>query len=237
MKQIIMLFVLLVAATSVSAQDVIVLKDGNTITSKVVEVGTKEIKYKKWSNQNGPIYTISITDIYAINYENGERETFSNNAATQQNNAFKSESQQQTQNYGANNSWNSSNNNNGYAQNTYKGHTKEELVSSAKRWDTAGDVFCYIGVFGGMLTGVLVCDDWLPGTIIALGGVAIGGIINMIFDGVANRRWQAADQLTASHLYKQDFNLGSTRLSAGIDLMNDRTTNSQTLGMGVSFNF
>lgn len=72
MKQIIMLFVLLVAATSVSAQDVIVMKDGNIITSKVVEVGTKEIKYKKWSNQNGPLYTIPITDIYAINYENGE---------------------------------------------------------------------------------------------------------------------------------------------------------------------
>ena len=92
-------------------------------------------------------------------------------------------------------------------------------------------------VHDGRGCGVAVEGSQAVASIIGLGGVAIGGIINMIFDGVANRRWQAADQLTASHLYRQDFNLGSTRLSAGIDLMNDRTTNSQTLGLGVSFNF
>lgn len=44
-----------------SAQDVIVKKDGSTIVSKVLEVNTDNIKYKKFSNQNGPTYTISIS--------------------------------------------------------------------------------------------------------------------------------------------------------------------------------
>ena len=50
-----MLFVLF-AATTVYSQDIIVKKDGSTIISKVLEVGTSEIKYKKVSNQDGPTY-------------------------------------------------------------------------------------------------------------------------------------------------------------------------------------
>ena len=39
-----LLFLMLLLATSVSAQDVIVKKDGSTILSKVIEIGTTEIK-------------------------------------------------------------------------------------------------------------------------------------------------------------------------------------------------
>ncbi len=37
---------------------------------------TNEIKYKKISNPNGPLYTIENTDVLSITYTNGERETF-----------------------------------------------------------------------------------------------------------------------------------------------------------------
>ncbi len=57
------------------AQDVIVKKDGSTITSKVTEITGSEIKYKKFSNLNGPTYTIGKNEVNYINYENGERET------------------------------------------------------------------------------------------------------------------------------------------------------------------
>ena len=63
----------------VSAQDVIVKKDGSTILSKVLEVNQNDIKYKKHSNKNGPTYTINKSDIISINYENGEKDTFSTN--------------------------------------------------------------------------------------------------------------------------------------------------------------
>lgn len=58
------------------AQDVIVLKDGTTILSKVTEVSSSEIKYKKISNLDGPIFTIKSSDILSINYNNGEKDSF-----------------------------------------------------------------------------------------------------------------------------------------------------------------
>ena len=61
-----------------SAQDLIVKKDGNVIQTKVIKIGTSEVEYKKWSNQNGPQYSIAVADILAINYQNGEKETFEN---------------------------------------------------------------------------------------------------------------------------------------------------------------
>lgn len=66
----------LVSSQITLAQDVIVKKDGSTVLSKVMEIGSTEIKYKKWSNQDGPLYTISVSELQSINYENGERETF-----------------------------------------------------------------------------------------------------------------------------------------------------------------
>ena len=65
-------------AVCASAQDMIVKKDGTVIQAKVMKVGTSEVDYKKWSNQNGPQYSIAVADILAINYQNGEKETFEN---------------------------------------------------------------------------------------------------------------------------------------------------------------
>lgn len=56
------------------AQDVIVKKDGSTLLSKVLEINSLEIKYKKWSNLEGPIYTIDKKEVSTINYQNGEVE-------------------------------------------------------------------------------------------------------------------------------------------------------------------
>ena len=67
-----------VAGSYASAQDLIVKKDGSVIQAKVTKIGTSEVEYKKWSNQNGPQYSISVADILAINYQNGEKETFEN---------------------------------------------------------------------------------------------------------------------------------------------------------------
>lgn len=58
------------------AQDIIVKKDGSTIISKVYEIGNSYVKYKKYTNQQGPIYSIDSSDIMRINYENGEIENF-----------------------------------------------------------------------------------------------------------------------------------------------------------------
>lgn len=62
-----------------NAQDVIWKKDGTKILAKVIEVNTDNIKYKKYSNQSGPIYTLYISSISSINYQNGDREDYESN--------------------------------------------------------------------------------------------------------------------------------------------------------------
>ena len=44
------------AGSYASAQDLIVKKDGSVIQAKVTKIGTSEVEYKKWSNQDGPQY-------------------------------------------------------------------------------------------------------------------------------------------------------------------------------------
>ena len=76
------LFLLLLVCTtmfSASAQDMVVKKNGTIIKAKVIKVGSSEVEYKKWTNQNGPIYTISVNELFAINYQNGEKDMFENN--------------------------------------------------------------------------------------------------------------------------------------------------------------
>jgi len=70
------LFLLCIAGMT-TAQDVIVMKDQSTIMSKVLEITSTEIKYKKWNNQDGPTYSIDRSEVLSINYENGEVENFS----------------------------------------------------------------------------------------------------------------------------------------------------------------
>ena len=73
MKKILLLLMLL-SSTMLKAQDVIVMNDGSTIICKVIEIGTTEVKYKKYSNLDGPLYSILRSDIQNVNFENGERE-------------------------------------------------------------------------------------------------------------------------------------------------------------------
>lgn len=68
----------------VMAQDVIVKTDQSTVLSKVLEITSTEIKYKKWNNIEGPTYSIDRSEVLNINYENGEVENFSNTAEKQQ---------------------------------------------------------------------------------------------------------------------------------------------------------
>lgn len=81
MKQLKYIFCFLfvtIASNIVVAQDMIVTNDGTIIKAKVTKVGATEVEYKKWTNQDGPIYTVKISNLIAINYQNGEKDTFSN---------------------------------------------------------------------------------------------------------------------------------------------------------------
>ena len=86
MKRLLLFVVLFCVSWSVMAQDVIVKKDGSTILSKVMEINDAEIKYKKWSNQDGPVYSIKRVEVSSINYQNGEVEKYADEVTGSQSN-------------------------------------------------------------------------------------------------------------------------------------------------------
>ena len=62
--------------TTLNAQDIIILNNTDEIKSKVIEILDSQVKYKKWTNLNGPSYSIDKSEIFMIKYANGEKETF-----------------------------------------------------------------------------------------------------------------------------------------------------------------
>lgn len=68
---------LLLCIATASAKDVIVKTDGAQIDAKVEEVTESVIKYRKFSNLTGPIYSIPISSVASIKYENGAEDLFS----------------------------------------------------------------------------------------------------------------------------------------------------------------
>jgi len=82
MKRVLILTVMLVIGVfSVNAQDLIILKNGNVIEGKVMEISPTEIRYKRLNNLNGPMMIIPADNVLSIRYENGITEVI-NEAAT-----------------------------------------------------------------------------------------------------------------------------------------------------------
>jgi hypothetical protein len=58
-------------------QDIIVMKTGDEIKAKVEQVLDTEIKYRKFENQGGPVYSAKKAEVFMIRYENGSKDVFS----------------------------------------------------------------------------------------------------------------------------------------------------------------
>jgi hypothetical protein len=70
------ILIILLFSENILSQDIITKKNGEEIKSKVTEVGEEAIKYKKFSNINGPTYSIYKVEVFMIKYENGEKDMF-----------------------------------------------------------------------------------------------------------------------------------------------------------------
>ena len=81
-KKIFLLLLMVGQFMASSAKDVIVMKNTTPIEAKVLEVTPTEVKYKKISNLEGPIFVIYRSEINTIVYENGEVESFVQESAT-----------------------------------------------------------------------------------------------------------------------------------------------------------
>lgn len=54
--------------------DLITLLNGEEILVKIVEIGTKDIRYKKCDNLNGPDYILPKADVFMVKYPNGTKD-------------------------------------------------------------------------------------------------------------------------------------------------------------------
>jgi len=77
MKQLILIVLAsTITLSSCFSQDIITKYSGEDIQTKVVELTTTEIKYKKFDNLDGPTFTILKSDVLMIRYENGTKDIF-----------------------------------------------------------------------------------------------------------------------------------------------------------------
>lgn len=58
------------------------MKNGDEVKAKVTEVGTNEIKYKKFDNPDGPVYSATKSDVFMIKYENGTKDIISSSGTS-----------------------------------------------------------------------------------------------------------------------------------------------------------
>jgi hypothetical protein len=56
--------------------DTIVFRNSDVMEAKVVEIGQREIRYRKCGDSEGPVFVVNITDVFMIKYPNGTRDYF-----------------------------------------------------------------------------------------------------------------------------------------------------------------
>lgn len=74
MKNTFLIFCCIVFLNTVHAQDTIIKFDNNIILAKISEINSSEIKYKRYSFQDGPTYIELKSNVRMIVYANGVKE-------------------------------------------------------------------------------------------------------------------------------------------------------------------
>lgn len=62
------------------AQDFMYFSNGEVLRVKVTEVGTSEIRYKKFDNLSGPVYVVNKSEVQKIQYQSGQTDVLSPNS-------------------------------------------------------------------------------------------------------------------------------------------------------------
>ncbi|MBP5474614.1 MAG: hypothetical protein J6X92_07655 [Bacteroidales bacterium] len=215
MKRIFILFVCLLFGCTLFAQDIITKKDGTDIQAKVIEVGPSQISYKTYSNINGPTYTMNLSDILMITYENGFREMYNVNNET------KSSLPQGVMTY---NSWSGKVSVGGITLENemlerYFTPENYNLYKKGKRTSTIGGIVGCIGAcpFGWSVGTWLGGGEVNAGLFIGGGTVMIGGLIVSAI-GEKNMK-KAINSYNSTLASKPVLNFGATPNGIGLALV------------------
>ena len=75
-KGVLLLFTIMLATITVDAQDVIYTSNQEEIQCLIIDVSPAVIKYKKFQQPDGPVYSIAIDKVEKIKYQSGKIITF-----------------------------------------------------------------------------------------------------------------------------------------------------------------
>lgn len=213
-------------AVCASAQDVIVKKDGSTVVCRVLEVKNSEVVYKLWTERNGSSYIMDISLVSSINYESGKKESFSEIME---------------------NKYLPNNQSGGERQINDKALMVMDMRSKvnpkkAKRLKIAGYTGIGVCIIGAVLTAK--ADDekkigyvaqnvgacfFLAGPVVAIPCLWKGYKMSKEYKRIQNYA-----------LYRQDFKLkNGNSITPSVDMLKytDKGFKTQTIGMGLSYNF
>lgn len=216
---------LYLCSVSVSAQDVIVKKDGSTVICRVEKVSDTDVTYKLWSDLKGSSYVMDKSLVSAINYESGKKESFGETESLYKPNNQSDGVQSMNDAALLKLDWGS---NNPY---------KKVKWLKAIGW-IGGGALAAVGI------GSIAIGSGLPNS----GDICTGaGIADIVLGAgftttclvIAHKQKKKIDAvLETSSLYRYDipFSNGSS-LSVGADMLHDRIMNNRTVGLGLSYNF
>lgn len=75
-KLLFVLFAVWRGAMTAAAQDLIVKTDASQVEARVLEISPDAVRYKRFSNPDGPTYVLPVAEIRYIRYANGEVEYY-----------------------------------------------------------------------------------------------------------------------------------------------------------------
>ena len=251
---------LLLCAASATAQDIITKTDGTKLDAKVEEITETVIKYRKASNPTGPLYSIPLTSVWTILYENGTTDTFttpttavpqsstSQTATTPQSSATPTDEELLRMSDKIYSSEQSGNVSDIDLIRMYKSLTpSDELRVKAKKkrligW-IGGGVLLAAGISVGI--GLYVCDYYITSDgdlpLIIIGSSAIAGAAwCTLFNLKANsliRQAKEIEMYSSSIIENEVLRFGNNSLMAGASIMGNRLTHTQSLGLSVKLNF
>lgn len=76
MQKLLIIIISLHFYNVINAQDIIIQTNGDEIKAKVQEIDDVMIKYHKYENLTGPVYSINKLEVFMIKYENGTKDVF-----------------------------------------------------------------------------------------------------------------------------------------------------------------
>ncbi len=251
---------LLLCTISASAKDVITKTDGSKVDAKVEEVTETLIKYRRASNPAGsPLYTISLSSVASIAYEDGTVDVF-NSETTLTSTPSTAESAPV-----ATSSAPTDEELLRYAESipAYKqsgtisdtelfrmssipiNSTPKALYAKAKKYRiigwTVGSALILAGVIVPNAIHFWNDDAYEPAYYVPMIGGIIGGTAVCIgFNLYANSLKKQARELemySANIIENDILNFGGNKLTAGVNMMGNRMTHTHGLGLSLKFNF